>query len=172
MAAVRAPAAGAEAERAGAAERVPSRRFLAVAYLVLLLLGGVLGLLGAFLSPAGPRVGGLLVSLGLVLAVVGNVTAGVLGLSVTGSRLGGAAPVLGWLVVVLPLGSATSAGDLVLPGTPRSIAFLLLGVLSGSLVPALGHPTRGLTALATQRGVRHRPQGARSRGDAGGSSTR
>lgn len=139
------------AARTPAREDEPSRAFLAVGYVVLLLLGATLGLLGAFLSPAGPRVGGLLLSFGLVIAVVGNLVAGLLGLRAIGSRLGAAAPLLGWLVIVLPLGSSTVAGDLVLPGTPRSIAFLLLGALAGTAVPTLARPTRGMTALPPRR---------------------
>jgi len=128
----------------------PTRGFLAAAYVVLLLLGAVLGVFGAFLSPAGPRIGGVLLPVGLVVAVVGNLAAGVLGLHSIGTRLGAAAPAIGWLTVVLPMGSTTPAGDLVLTGSLRSIAFLLLGSLAGAAVPTLGRPDRGVTALATR----------------------
>lgn len=137
-------------DRSAPAVTAPTRSFLAAAYVVLLLLGAALGVVGAFLTPAGPRVGGVLLPLGLVVAVVGNLTAGVLGLRAIGSRLGAAAPAIGWLTVVLPMGSTTSAGDLVLTGSLRSIAFLLLGSLAGAAVPTLGRPDRGVTALATR----------------------
>lgn len=136
---------------ASPAADVPSRAYLALAYIVLVLLGAVLGVLGAFLTPAGPRVGGFLLSLGVGLALVGNLVAGTLGLRAVGSRLGAGAPLIAWLVVVLPFGSVTPAGGVVLSGTPRSIVFLLVGALAGTVPATLGRPSRGMTALASRR---------------------
>jgi hypothetical protein len=126
----------------------PSPAFLAVAYAVLLVLGAVLALLGTFLLAAGPRSGATLVlPVGLLIAVVGHPVAGWLGLRLTGTRAGTLTPLLGWCLVVLPLSSGTSGGDVVLPSSLLSIAYLLLGIGAYGLVALVTRPTRGRSAV-------------------------
>jgi hypothetical protein len=130
-------------------EDEPSLPFLVAAYVVLVLLGVVLALLGVFLLAAGPRVGEgtLILPIGLVIALVGHPVAGLLGFRMTGTRAGTMASMLGWVVVVLPLASGTAEGDVVLPGTLLSIAYLMVGVLAFAAVALMTRPTRGRVAL-------------------------
>ncbi len=153
----------------------PGRLFLAASYFVLLIGGGMLALFGAFLLPtsassayatpaptSGPggashvlaagTGGGLgqLLSLGLLIAVLGNPALSIAGLWMAGSRLAATLPLFGWLAVVLPLGSVTSEGNNVLPGNLRSTAFLLLGILGFIVVVVLAKPSRGVTSFGGQ----------------------
>ncbi len=112
-------------------------------YVVLLLLGALLGVWGAFLVPL--HVGPLLGS-SVVIAVVGNLAVGLLGAAGTGSRLGAALPAAGWLVTVLLLGTSRPEGDLVIPGklqTDPGVAtvgtlFVLLGGIAAALAVGIG----------------------------------
>jgi hypothetical protein len=129
----------------------PGPTFLAASYLVLFTLGFTLALLGAFFLAAGPRVGTTLVlPIGLAIAVVGHLAAGWLGLQLTGTRAGTLTPLLGWVVVIIPLSSGTSQGDVVLPNSLLAVAFLLFGLGSYGLVAVLTRPWRGRSA----RGLR------------------
>ena len=156
-------------------EDEPTRLFLVASYFVLFIGGGMLALFGAFLLPtsvssayatpaptSGPggashvlaagSGGGLgqLLSLGLLIAVVGNPALSIAGLWMAGSRLAATVPLIGWLAVVLPLGSVTSEGNNVLPGNLRSAAFLLLGILGFIVVAILAKPSRGITSFGGQ----------------------
>ena len=62
------------------------------AVVLLFVLGLVLGVFGALLIPAGPRIGSVLLSVGVAVALIGNVVAGVLGTEMTGNRLGAIVP--------------------------------------------------------------------------------
>lgn len=110
--------------------------------LPLLLLGVGLGVVGAFLVPL--RVHGVLVPVSPVLAVVGNLAVGLLGARAAGSRAGAVLPALGWLAVVLVLGSSRPEGDLVLPGGSGigyvALAFILLGAVAAAAGVGLGQP--------------------------------
>ncbi len=153
------------------AEGEPSRLFLAASYVTLVVGGVVLALFGAFLlpysvSPAARAVatvggsvsssrvvaagsgGGLgqLLSVGLLVVIIANPLLSLAGYWMAGTRLAAAAPLLGWLPVVLILGSSQSTGTVVLSSDLRSSAFLLLGVIAFGAVVALGHPTRGTGA--------------------------
>jgi hypothetical protein len=163
-------AQGDEGEREAATE--PSRLFLAASYLTLVVGGVVLALFGAFLLPysvspathavasvggavSSSRVvaagggGGLgqLLSVGLLVVIIANPLLSVAGYWMAGTRLAAAAPLLGWLPIVLILGSSQSTGTTVLSSDLRSSAFLLLGVISFGAVIALGRPTRGMGAI-------------------------
>lgn len=121
--------------------------FLAAAYAVLLLLGVVLAVFGTFYLAAGPRAGATLVlPLGLLVALIGHPAAGLLGLHLTGTRAGTVTPLLGWSLVVLPLSSGTTEGDIVLPGTLLSILYLLVGVAGYGIVAVVTRPRRGKSA--------------------------
>lgn len=129
-------------------EDEPGPLFLVAAYVVLLLAGVVAGLLGAFLLTAGPRAGGhLILPVGLVLALVLHPLTVVAGLWTTGSRAGTLTALVGWSVVVLPLSSGTTEGDVVLPGTTLSLAYLAVGVAAFAVPAFLAHPTRGRSAV-------------------------
>lgn len=107
-------------------------------------LGLLTGTVGAFLVPQ--RVDGF-GALAAVIAVAGNLVAGLLGGIGTGRRAGAVAPLVGWFVAVglLVVEPVTSrGGDVVIPGelanAPGVVhvgyAFLVAGVV-GSVVPIL-----------------------------------
>ena len=133
------------AEQVAAAE--PSKVFLCGSYAFGLLAGVVLGVYGVAAVPAGPRVGGTLLSLGLLLAAVGNVGIPVLVRWLTGTRLGACVMLIGWVPVVLLLGSTRPEGDLLLRAASTSYLFLALGVLGPLTVAVLCPSRRGLTAF-------------------------
>lgn len=120
---------------------VRSALLLVAASAALLVLGAVLGVLGAFLNAATP----LGVPVGPVLAVVGNLAAGVLGTRGLGRRLGGTLPGVGWFTVVAVLGSLRAEGDLVVQGDGRGVTFIVVGALAAAaaLLPGTGRPRAG-----------------------------
>jgi hypothetical protein len=107
------------------------------AVVLLFVLGLVLGIFGALLIPAGPRIGSVLLSVGVAVALIGNIVAGVLGIEMTGNRLGAIVPGIGWVVAVLPLGAKRPEGDLIVTGDTKGYAFLLAGLLASVSVIAL-----------------------------------
>jgi hypothetical protein len=161
------------AQGAGKRDSEPTRLFLAASYLVLLVGGAVVAILGAFLlpysvsagtaaatpagsgaahviaagSPGGP---GQLLSVGLLVALVANPALSLAGLWTAGTRLAAFTPLAGWLIVVIVLLPKTASGSLILPNDLRSLAFLLIGALAFTAVATLGRPTRGMKALAGQ----------------------
>ena len=94
------------------------------------------------------RVGGVLVPVSVVAAVVGNLLLVGLALRLTGSRLVAALPALTWGVVVVAAMDRRPEGDLILTGQGAlgvvNLAFLLLGVAAGAVAVgwALGSPPR------------------------------
>jgi hypothetical protein len=153
----------------------PGRPFLLATYLVMLIGGAILGVFGALLLPysvsgtsaqttsvgGGQAAGhvvaahvgggvGQILSVGLLFALIANPLLSLAGLKCAGTRLAAFTPLIGWLVVVLPLASTTSAGDVVLPNGLRSIAYLLVGALAFVAVGTFGRPERGMTSLLRQ----------------------
>ena len=100
------------------------------AYALLVLLTVLLALWGAFLVPL--RVGGTLVPVSLVIAVVGNVLVGR-----AASRLAGSAGALAtgvlWVGVTLVLSSRRAEGDVVVPGSVVGLGFLVAGALGSAV---------------------------------------
>lgn len=111
---------------------------------------------GRVLASGGGGGLGQLLSVGLLVVIIANPLLSMAGYWMAGTRLAAAAPLLGWLPVVLVLGSSQSTGSTVLSSDLRSSAFLLLGVISFGAVTALGRPTRGMGA-ATDRPARGVP---------------
>jgi hypothetical protein len=99
---------------------------------------------------------GQLLSVGLLVVIIANPLLSMAGYWMAGTRLAAAAPLLGWLPVVLILGSTQSTGSTVLSSDLRSSAFLLLGVIAFGAVIVLGRPTRG-TGATSGRGSRDVP---------------
>lgn len=125
-----------------AAEPPPGLEALVAAVLVTAVEGFVFGVVAAFLVPAGPRVGGVLLSVGVGMAVVGVALLARFAAWVGGERLVGLAPVTGFLAAAT-LAQHLWHGGVVLPtasGAPDWLAtylFLLGGALSGGLAVAL-----------------------------------
>jgi hypothetical protein len=116
-------AAGGSAE----SEQPPSLAFVVAAYALVVLLAVLLTLWGAFLVPF--RVGGVLVPVSWLLAAVGNAALALAGGRLLG-RIGAAVPGLLWLALVAALQTRRPEGDLILPGTPVGLGYLLVGALA------------------------------------------
>lgn len=110
------------------------------AFALVLVLTVLLSLWGAFLVPL--RIGGTLVPVCWVIALVGNVLLGRAGGRLLG-RFGTVVPLLVWLAIAFTLGSRRTEGDLVVSGSPVGLGFLLAGALGGaaSYVLFLSRPT-------------------------------
>ena len=109
-------------------------------FALVLVLALLLALWGAFLVPF--RVGGLPVPVSVVVAVVGNLVLCRAGARVLGRRSGAAVPALLWLTVAVLLSSQRREGDLVVPASVTSLAFLLLGALAAAVAVGLGPSSR------------------------------
>jgi hypothetical protein len=95
---------------------------------------GWLALVEVFWLPL--RVGGVLVPLSVVVAVVGNLLLPVAALRYSGSRPVAVLPALVWLVVALGAMIRRPEGDLVMTGGGATgvvnLAFLMIGVLAAA----------------------------------------
>jgi hypothetical protein len=185
----------------GQEEPPPSRLFLIASYVVLVLGGVMLALFGSFLLPysvssathAAASIGGTvnsghvlaagdgggagqLLSVGLLVVLIANPLLSLAGFWMVGTRAAAIAPLIGWLPIVLLLGSAQSAGSTVLSSNLRSSAFLLLGLISFLAVAVIGRPTRGAGAAAARPPSGDRPERvagpAKPRAEAPASPTR
>ncbi len=125
----------------------PGRAFLGVSYVFGVVAGLALGVYGVVLVPAGPRPGGTLISIGLLLALFGNTGVPFLVRWLTGTRLGAMIPLVGWIPAVLLLASSRTEGDLLLKATATGYLFLGIGVFAPVVVAVFGQARRGLTAL-------------------------
>jgi hypothetical protein len=148
--------------------------------------GAVLGLVGVGVIALDRTVGSVTVPWGAVLAVLG-VVASVRGAAyLVGSRRGGSAVLLGWLVPTFAFSAVNPGADVVLTDEPRTYAYLLatfgLGLLAaswplpvGAAELAVGHGRRheddeepdldGGAAAATTAGRADAPEGFRAAGD-------
>ena len=121
---------------------------LAVAAVVV---SGWLALVEVFWLPL--RVGGVLVPVSIIAAVVGNLLLVTLAHRLSGSRLVAVLPAAVWLTISLAATMRRPEGDLVLVGGGAAgavnLAFLLLGVVSAAL--AVGRTLAGRRA-PTSRG--------------------
>jgi hypothetical protein len=94
------------------------------------------------------RVGGVLVPVSVVVAVVGNLLLPTAALRLSGSRLVAVLAVVPWLVVAVAAMVRRPEGDLVMSGSEAlgavNLAFLMLGVLAAafSVGRVLGGPRR------------------------------
>lgn len=113
-------------------------------YGVVLVLAVELAVWECFLVGARPF--GTAFPIAALLAVVGNVTLGLAGARVLGSRTGAVLPGMLWLAIALLFGSGRSEGDTVVPETARGLAFLLLGTLAAAGVAGATGSRHGLGA--------------------------
>ena len=100
------------------------------ASVLVLLLTVLLALWGAVLVPF--RVGGTLVPISIVIAVVGNVLVGRAASRLAGSGGALATGVL-WTGLTLVLSSRRAEGDVVVPGSPVGMGFLLAGAVASAV---------------------------------------
>jgi hypothetical protein len=95
----------------------------AAAYVALLLLGGVLGLIGAFQFSRGP------VPLVAILFDVAILACSVLGSRGMRTALGGVLPAAGWFIVTLLLTSTSAGGSVIVTATSAGMWFLYGGAV-------------------------------------------
>jgi hypothetical protein len=111
---------------------------------LLLALGLLVGLTGAFVQAQRALVetpwgtvtvpwGVLVVWVALIAAIRGGVWA-------VGTRWGGWAVMIGWLVTTVALSAETASGDVALSGGGRQLTYLLGGVVIGSAAASLPLP--------------------------------
>jgi len=100
-------------------------------YALVLVLGVELAVWEAFLVAARPF--GTALPLAAAVALLGNLVVGVAGGRVLGRPLGAVVPGVLWLVVALLLGTKTAEGDVVVTGTFRGMAFLLVGTAAAAV---------------------------------------
>ncbi|MGY1804296.1 hypothetical protein ACI78T_13550 [Blastococcus sp. SYSU D00922] len=102
--------------------------------LAAVVLGTWLALVEVFWLPL--RVGGVLVPLSIVVAVVGNLLLPAAALRWSGSRLVAVLPAVAWLVVAIGAMVRRPEGDLVMTGAGATgvvnLAFLMIGVLAAA----------------------------------------
>lgn len=122
-----------------------TRPAAAASLALLAVLGALLGLVGAFLVPL--RVAGVPVPVSAVLAALGNFGLGLAGARAAGDRLGVLAPAAGWFGVVTLASMRGPGGDVVLPGSLGSYAFLL----GGTAASAAAFAFAGSRSAATPR---------------------
>ena len=103
-------------------------RLLAV--VVFSFLSLLLAVLGAFLVPYDPVPG---LSVGVLMAVVGNYFIAVGGRRASGAAAGAALPAVVWLAVTLTLASGRAEGDVVLSNSASSLAFIVLGAVAAAV---------------------------------------
>jgi len=125
----------------------PPWPFLAGAYALGLVAGVILGIYGVAWVPEGLRFGGVFLSVGMLLALVGNAGLALLVRWLTGTRLGALVVLIGWAPGVLALGSSRPEGDLMLRATTTGYLFLALGALAPIGIAVFGPARRGLTAF-------------------------
>ena len=106
------------------------------------LAGAVVGALGSLAHAVVATVGGVSLPVGLALAVTMSATMYVV-LGLLLGRPGVAAALVGWVVVVLVLGTPRPEGDVIVAGTATGTGWLFGGSLVGLLLAAAPWPTAG-----------------------------
>lgn len=102
--------------------------------LLAFLLAVELAVLECFLLPS--YLGPVPVPLSIPAAVAVNVALPLVALRLTGSRVVALLPVVAWLAVVVVAAVPRPEGDLIVSGTLRGLAFLLLGAMAGAYAVA------------------------------------
>jgi hypothetical protein len=108
------------------------------------LVGVALGLSGAFIHASRTLIFGIFIPWGLVLTcacVIACIRAATV---LAGRRTAGVLLASGWLAVTLLAARSTSAGDLPLQMTWRSVAYLVITVVIGSAVMVLSPARHGI----------------------------
>lgn len=109
--------------------------------------GALLGILSGFLSLEAPRVLGVPIPVGVLLAGAGNVALGMTASAAVGGRRGAVAAACGWGAVVAMLSQRRPEGDLVVTGDALGVAFLAIGLLSWAVAIARNPIRRGPTMM-------------------------
>lgn len=108
------------------------------AYVVLVLVGALVGLAGTFVQP-------LWAPGGLVLALAGLAALCCGGRALTGTRVGAALPALGWFLMLMVAQAPRPEGDFLLAANLGSYVFLLGGMLIGVICATVRTLPRSLS---------------------------
>ncbi|CAN5849045.1 hypothetical protein BH18ACT7_BH18ACT7_00040 [soil metagenome] len=111
-----------------------TRAFTVAIGLLMFLVAVEVAVLECFLLPS--YLGPVPIPLSIPAAVAGNLALPTLALRLTGSRVVGVLPVLGWLMVAVVASVPRPEGDLIVTGSLRGLAFLLLGAVAGAYAVA------------------------------------
>ncbi|MDQ3454023.1 MAG: hypothetical protein M3513_00760 [Actinomycetota bacterium] len=111
-----------------------TRAFTVAIGLLMFLVAVEVAVLECFLLPS--YLGPVPIPLSIPAAVAGNLALPTLALRLTGSRVVGVLPVLGWLTVAVVASVPRPEGDLIVTGSLRGLAFLLLGAVAGAYAVA------------------------------------
>ena len=113
---------------------------------------GWLALVEVFWLPL--RVGGVLVPVSILAAVVGNLLLVRAARHLSGSRVVAALPAVVWLAVAMTATGRRPEGDLVITSTGPNLTFLALGVLAAALSVGLvlGEPRRRISPAPSGSG--------------------
>ena len=117
-----------------------------------LLVGGLIGLLGAFVQAQRILIGDVAIPWGLVLVWVVLVLAVRAGAWAVGTRWAAWAVVVGWLAATVVLATESPSGDLAISGGGRQLTYLLGGVVLASAAATLPVPRPRHHADAVQDG--------------------
>jgi hypothetical protein len=128
-------------------------------YLMLVVVGLIVGLVGAFVHHMRLYVAGIPVPYGLALALLSGATLTAAAGLLTARRMGAAAVAVPWLLSVLPFATQRPEGDLIISATPLGYAYLL-----GTAVLGAGAVTLPYGELTRRWGRR---EGGRPQGEAG-----
>ena len=106
-------------------------------FALVLLLTALLALWGAFLVPL--RLRGVAVPLGVAVALT-NYPLCRAGAAALGRRTGAAVPMALWAGIAVLLSSQRREGDLIITGSLRGLAFLLVGLLAAAVAVGSWRP--------------------------------
>ena len=106
-------------------------------FALVVLLTVLLALWGAFLVPL--RIGSVAVPVGVAVAL-SNYPLCRAGAAALGRRTGAAVPMAVWAVIAVLFSTARREGDLIITGSLRGLAFLLVGLLAAAVAVGSWRP--------------------------------
>lgn len=107
---------------------------------IALLIGLVVGLVGAFVQAQRLLIGTFPIPWGTVLTLLVLIVAIRGGVWLLESRLGGWVLFAGWLIATVAMSAETSSGDMALSGGGRQMAYLIAGVILGAAASTIRLP--------------------------------
>ena len=121
-----------------------------IAILATVLLGAVVGVLGAFQHPADLTIGDVRLPVGVLAGIGALLLAQTIAREAVPHGLGPALVLISWTVVVVTLGSARPEGDLAVPGGLSGEGFLYGGFLAGLILTGV-FAVRGTSGARPER---------------------
>ena len=107
---------------------------------IALLVGLVIGLMGAFVQAQRWLIGSFALPWGIVVTLLVLLIAIRGGVWLVQSRIGGWAMFAGWLIATVAMSAETSSGDMALSGGGRQMTYLVCGVIFGAAAATIRLP--------------------------------